>query len=202
VRGGRKIEGWKIAMGVAAAVLLALFGYLELNRPAPPAAPVQSAAPMEPPMEEVRRLQDAVRANPGDAETLLRLANRLHDMGLSAASLLPGAIDAYTQYLKLKPEDPNARVDLGICYFELGRNDSTQREELFRSAVREMNAAIAKAPNHQPAAFNLGVVSLFMGETEEATRWFRKTIEVGPETELGRRAKNLLEQHAFPSSAP
>jgi tetratricopeptide (TPR) repeat protein len=121
-------------------------------------------------------------------------------MGLSAPSLLNDAIDAYTRYLQLKPADPNARVDLGICYFELGRSDSTQSPKLFQAAVREMKTAIASAPTHQPAAFNLGVVSLFMGDTDEATKWFRKTIDLGPDTELGRRAKNLLEQHAFPSS--
>jgi cytochrome c-type biogenesis protein CcmH/NrfG len=200
--GGWTRERWKIALVVVVVLIVALFGYLELNRPAPPAPQVQNTPPMEPPMEQVRRLQEAVRANPGDPDALLRLANQLHDMGLSAPSLLNGAIDAYTRYLQLKPTDPNARVDLGICYFELGRTDSTQSLKLFRSAVREMKTALTSAPKHQPAAFNLGVVSLFMGETDEATRWFRKTIDLGPETELGRRAKNMLEQHALPSAAP
>ncbi len=199
---GRKVEAWKLATALVVVVLLGLFSYLELNRPVPPASPPPSAQtpPVEPPMEEVRRLQEAARANPKDAETILRLANRLHDMGLSAPMLLPDAIDAYGRYLALRPDDPDARVDLGICCFELGRNDSTQRESLFRSAVREIKSAMDRAPKHQPAAFNLGVVSLFMGETDEATRWFRKTVDLGPDTELGRRAKNLLEQHAFPSS--
>jgi cytochrome c-type biogenesis protein CcmH/NrfG len=204
---GRRIEGWKLATGGAVVVLVALFGYLEWSRtPATTGGEVQQAQPsqtgsMEPPMEEVRRLRDAVRANPGSADDLLRLANRLHDMGLQAPSLLPEAIDTYGKYLRLKPADPNARVDLGICYFELGRTDSLQSGELFRSSVREMETAIRSAPTHQPAAFNLGVVTLFMGDTEASTKWFRKTIELGPETELGRRAKNLLAQHAFPSSA-
>jgi cytochrome c-type biogenesis protein CcmH/NrfG len=204
-RTGRKIERWKIAGGLLVGVVLVLFGYLELNRPpAPPpsAPPGQAATQAEPPMEEVRRLQEAVRANPGNADDLLQLANRLHDLGLSAPTLLPGAIEAYTNYLKLKPGDPNARVDLGICYFELGRTDSLQSPKMFSAAVREMKAAIASTPGHQPAAFNLGIVCLFMGDAKESAKWFRKTIELGPDTELGTRAKNLLAQHAFPSSTP
>lgn len=201
--GGGRPQRWKIAAGVVVALLLALFGYLEFNRPAaPPQQPGRDAeAVAQPPMEEVRRLQETVRTNPGDAAAVLQLANRLHDLGLQEPSLLNGAIDAYRHYLGLKPGDANARVDLGICYFELGRNDSASGPRLFREAVGEMKAAIAAEPNHQPAAFNLGVVHLFMGDTEESTTWFRKAVAIAPESDLGKRAKNLLEQHAFPSSA-
>lgn len=205
VRTGGKVERWKIAAGVVVGVVLLLFGYLELSRPpapTPAATQAQPAMQGEPPMEEVRRLQEAVRANPGSSDDLLRLANRLHDLGLSAPTLLPGAIEAYTNYLKLKPGDPNARVDLGICYFELGRTDSLQSPKMFSAAVREMKAALASTPGHQPAAFNLGIVCLFMGDANESAKWFRKTIELGPDTELGTRAKNLLAQHSFPSSTP
>jgi len=200
-KSSRRIESWKFAAGGAVVLLLILFAYLEFSRPTPPSTPAQVTAPVQPPMEEVRRLQDAVRANPGDAAAMLQLANRLHDMGLSEPGMLNGAIDAYRHYLGLKPADPDARVDLGICYFELGRADSAERTRLFQAAVREMETAIKESPSHQPAAFNLGVVHLFMGDTEQSTTWFRKAVEFAPESELGKRAKNLLEQHAFPSSA-
>jgi len=200
-KSSRRIESWKFAVGGAVALLLILFAYLEFSRPVPPSTPAQATAPAQPPMEEVRRLQDAIRANPGDAAAVLQLANQLHDMGRSEPGMLNGAIDAYRHYLGLKPKDPDARVDLGICYFELGRVDSAERTRLFEAAVREMGTAIKESPSHQPAAFNLGVVHLFMGDTEKSTRWFRKAVEIAPESELGKRAKNLLEQHAFPPSA-
>lgn len=187
---------WKIgAIAGAAALLLALL-IPEFNRSAPP-PPGRPAVPME----EIRSLQAAAEANPGDASSLLRLANRLHDAGLSRPDLLPAAIDAYRRYLILHPSDPDARVDLGICCFELGRSDSAGRAELFRTAIAEMEAARASSPKHQAAAFNLGIVHLTMGNAEDAAAWFRKAVDDAPGSDLAKRARSLLEQHGDPGSA-
>lgn len=195
-----RFEPWQIAAGVAMFLLLAYFGYSELDRPYPPPVVQQKPAPPRQspvPTDELRRLGQLVAANPNDAGAVLQFANRLHDAGLSDPQYLPRAIDTYKQYLVLNPSDPNARVDLGICYFEIGKLDSSQSARYFGQAVEQMEIAFQAHPDHQPAAFNLGIVSLFMGDMEGSTNWFRKAVELNPESDLGKRAQNLLSQHSF-----
>ena len=95
----------------------------------------------------------------------------------------------------LSSGDPNARVDLGICYFELGKIDSTQSAALFSQAINEMESTLKNNPKHQPGAFNLGIVYLYSGDMKESNKWLQKTVELNPESDLGKRAKAILEQH-------
>lgn len=200
----RKTEPWKIVAAAAAVGLVLVFVIMELERDhVPPRQDVvQPPAGADPEVEnlrrEIARLDREAEARPDDAALLLTLANRLHDLGMRDPSVLPGAIGRYERYLGMKPGDPNARVDLGICYFELGRQDSVRGGELVGAAVREMRAVADADPRHQPAAFNLGVVHLYLGATAESNAWFRKAVAMAPETPLGKRAASLLEQHTFP----
>jgi tetratricopeptide (TPR) repeat protein len=86
---------------------------------------------------------------------------------------------------------------MGICYFELARTDTTGAEANFRSAVREMKTALERNPSHQPAAFNLGVVHLSMGHIEESRSWLAKAAAINENSDLGKRARTMLEQHSF-----
>lgn len=195
-----RFEPWQIAAGVAMFLLLAYFGYSELTRPYPPSVVQQNPVPAPQssvPSNELRRLEQLVETNPKDAGAVLQLANRLHDAGLADVQYLPRAVNTYKQYLALNPSDANARVDLGICYFEIGKLDSSESAGYFSQAIEQMEAAFQAHPDHQPAAFNLGIVSLFMGDMEGSTNWFRKAVELNPESDLGKRAQNLLSQHSF-----
>ena len=51
-------------------------------------------------------------------------------------------------------------------------------------------------PKHVAAHFNLGIVSLQAGKVKEANEWFKKTIALAPNTEMGQKAKQILEQHS------
>jgi Flp pilus assembly protein TadD len=135
-----------------------------------------------------------VDSNPGDQASQLRLANLLHDSGLYSR-----AVETYRKYLSVRPQDTNARVDLGICYFELARLDSAGSQRLLGLAIAEMEKAARDSARHQPAAFNLGIVNLYAGNTQESNRWFRRAIELNGDSDLGIRAKRLLEQHSFQS---
>jgi tetratricopeptide (TPR) repeat protein len=148
-------------------------------------------------MKQIEELQRVVDANPTDDASLLRLANMLHDAGLRSPMLLNRAINTYTSYLARRPGDPNARVDMGICYFELARIDTNNTASLFAQAAREMETALKSNPTHQPAAFNLGIVKLNAGNLEEANRWFAKAKEIDPNSDLGKRAQQMIEQHTF-----
>ncbi len=193
------------AAGVFVIALLGYFIYLELQRDTGehlhtgmqvPATQGSSSQPPKEILDAIERLETQVRDNPTNDGAKLLLANALHDAGMHDPRMLPRAIDAYKEYLKKKPDDPNARVDLGICYFELGKLDTTRKGSLFSMAISEMESAMKTSPTHQPGAFNLGIVYLYAGNVKESNRWFKKAIDLNPESDLGKRAKDILDQHA------
>jgi tetratricopeptide (TPR) repeat protein len=96
------------------------------------------------------------------------------------------AIPYYKIFLAKNPGDANARVDLGICYKELGN---------FSEAKKEMKEALKYVPKHLYAIFNLGIVCLSEGNLNEANEWFKKTVALDPTSEVGKRAQQLLTQH-------
>ena len=203
-----KFEVWHYALG---AVLLAIAGYFiydEVDRNArltpanvqsPPLNFPSQQAPSSPPskdiLDAIARLESTVKASPNDPGAKLLLANALHDGAIHDGSLFPRAIKAYQNYLKEKPGDPNARVDLGICYFELGKIDSVQSAGLFAQAINEMETTLKNNPKHQAGAFNLGIVYLYSGDMTQSNKWLQKTVDLNPESDLGKRAKTILEQH-------
>jgi ribosomal protein S15P/S13E len=194
------VEPWQAITGVVVVGLVAYFVYSEMNREQPVAKPsvVQEILPAQSAamMKEIDQLQQTVDANPKDDASLIRLANMLHDAAMSNPNLLMRAINTYTKYLKQKPSDPNARVDLGICYFEMARVDTSNGASLFSKAIQEMETVFKANPRHQPATFNLGVVNLNAGNFEKSTEWFKKAVEINPNSDLGKKAQQLLEQHS------
>ena len=204
-----KFQTWHYVAGALLLGLIGVFVYIELQRENPagagqqqqvsqmqfPAAQTPSTPPSQEILDAIARLEKTVQDSPNDVGARLLLANALHDGAIHDGSLFPRAIDAYKKYLKTKPGDPNARVDLGICYFELGKIDSTQSATLFSMAIDEMEAAVKSSPSHQAGAFNLGIVYLYSGNLKESNKWLQKTVELNAESDLGKRAKAILEQH-------
>lgn len=196
----KRFELWQVISFVAVVALVAVLVTLELSREHVPAAPGPSGAmpvmppPMQqaPPSVDLGPLQAAVVANPGNPGALLKLANAMHDNGL-----FQQAVDTYMTYLKSQPNDANARVDMGICYYQMGMGDSTNSGRLFDMAITAMETAIRNTPTHQPAAFNLGVVNLTRGRLEESNAWFRKAVALDKNSDLGVRAQQMLSQHSF-----
>lgn len=196
-------EPWQVLTGGIVLLLVAFFAYTELTREQPISRPPAQANPSLPDaamMQEIDQLQRAVDANPKDDASLIRLANMLHDAAMHNPMLLTRAINTYSRYLALKPTDPNARVDMGICYFEMGRIDSANTASLFSRAIQEMETALKVNPAHQPAAFNLGIVNLNAGNMQESSKWFKKAMEIDASSTLGKKAKEMLEQHSFQGS--
>ena len=200
---GKNVGVWQIISVAAVIALLSYLVYMQISgekSSMPPAAPsgtTQGTPPlsgisMQP--VDLKPLEDAVRNRPSDAGARLMLANALHDN-----RMLSRAVEAYGKYLTMRPKDPDARTDLGICYFQMAQEDSINREPLLREAVTAMEAAFKSAPKpHQPPAFNLGVVYLHLSELEESNKWFRKAVEINRESDLGKRAQNMITQHAVP----
>ena len=132
-------------------------------------------------LQKINDLQAKVDANPDDMGLLLELAHLKNDSGF-----YENAIQLYRKYLEKVPENADARIDMGVCYFNIGNYDT---------AITEMKKALEFQPNHQIGHLNLGIVNLTAGNIEEAKSWFQKTIELGPDTQVGQRAKELLSTH-------
>jgi len=172
------------------ALTLGVLAWSELSREQA-ASPTQISTPAPIPAQvDVAPLERAVAENPDDVHAKLALANALQDNGA-----FNRAIELYKAYLGVHGDDPNARVDLGICYFELARTDSVHSEAFLELAIKEMTAAFQGKKDHQPAAFNLGIVYLTAGNLEESNRWFERAAMLDSTTALGRRARQMLEQH-------
>lgn len=197
-----RLDLWQIISIAAVVGLLGYLIYLQVAGdrsiapsragPSPSSQQAMPAGESATPLVDVAPLEEAVKARPSDAGAVLRLANALHDN-----RLLPRAIDTYKNYLALRPNDSDARTDLGICYFQTALADSINSQALFQQAAAEMEQAFASKPDHQPSAFNLGVVYLHMGNMAESNRWFSKALEINKDSELGHRAQNMLAQHSF-----
>lgn len=173
-------------IGAGALIALAIIAYAVMveKRPSVDAGQQQTSQPMNASVQmpaDIQDLENSVAANPDDMNLTLQLANSLHDR-----LFYDKAVPYYKSYLLMNPKDANARVDLGICYKELGN---------FTEAENQMKMALHYAPNHLYAHYNLGIVYLSEGNLEESNKWFKRTVALDPNSEVGKRAQQLLTQH-------
>lgn len=131
--------------------------------------------------QRISELKVKVERNPKDANNLIALANTLHDSNLQAE-----AIEYYKKYLAINEKDPDARVDMGVCYHELGDN---------KTAIMIIEEAIKYSPKHQKAYFNLGIINLKEGNLQKANEYFKKCYELDTATPTGMQAKEIMDQH-------
>ena len=131
---------------------------------------------------QLTELENRVRQNPENHELALEAANFAHDNGY-----FEKAIAYYDQYLGRHPDDVNAIVDKGICFHELKRSEE---------AIAIMNQALKIQPKHLQANFNLGIINLQQGNIAKANEWFTKVVTIAPNSEISKRAQELLAPHA------
>lgn len=132
-------------------------------------------------MQMISDLEAKVKQNPDDQKSLLELAHLKNDSGLFDA-----AIQNYKTYLEKNPSDADARVDMGVCYFNL---------KDYPNAITEMETALKYVPDHQIAHLNLGVVNLSAGNLAKSKEWLQKAYDLNPTNEIGIKAEQLLKNH-------
>ena len=132
-------------------------------------------------VQMINDLEATIKQNPEDYKSLLQLAHLKNDSGLFEA-----AIQNYKTYLDKNPKDSDARVDMGVCYFNL---------QDFANAIKEMETALKYVPNHQIAMLNLGVVNLSAGNLEKSKEWLKKAYDINPTNDVGIKAQQLLNNH-------
>ncbi|HKI78541.1 MAG TPA: tetratricopeptide repeat protein [Ignavibacteriaceae bacterium] len=133
-------------------------------------------------LQKINELEAQVKANPNDTESLLALAHLKNDSGLYQQ-----AIVNYRQYLEKNPKNADARVDMGVCYYNL---------QDYKTAISEMEEALKYKPDHQIAFLNLGIVNLAAGNLDKSKEWLQKAVKTNPGNNIASRAKELLESHA------
>lgn len=146
-------------------------------------------------IERINLLEGIVKNNPKDKGAIAELAHLLNDSGFKEK-----AIEKYKQYLEIDPKNADMVVDMGVCYFELGRDAETaqnmeETKKYYDLAVSNFMDALKISPKHQIAHYNLGIVKMSSGKFEEAKEWWKKTIEINPNAEVAKNAKELLESH-------
>ena len=114
-------------------------------------------------------------------QLVLQLAHLKNDAGMPEQ-----AIVLYRQYLEKNPKDTDARVDMGVCYYVLKN---------YPAAISEMKEALKYKPDHQIAHLNLGIVNFAAGNTAESKEWLQKAVDLNPNSDIGKRAQELLNSH-------
>ena len=163
-------------------------------------------------LEEIKKVEDQIAADPKDSESLKHLIHLLKDSGFAEK-----AIDKYEQYIALRPEDyqtllefghflhdnnkwadavkyyniylkkfpasPDVLVDQGVCYF-------SQKD--YTNAIQVMEKALTYDKNHLFANFNLGIVNLNAGNIEKGKEWMEKVVKIAPNSEMGKQAQDII----------
>ncbi|MGC2321763.1 MAG: tetratricopeptide repeat protein [Terriglobales bacterium] len=117
--------------------------------PPPPPAPAATSSTESAPSAaslslEAQPLLDALKANPKDVPTLVKLGNVYYDH-----KAWSDAIRYYQHALDLRPGDPDVRTDMGTAYFYSGFPDK---------AIEQFNQVLKASPNYPNTLFNLGIV--------------------------------------------
>jgi cytochrome c-type biogenesis protein CcmH/NrfG len=177
---------WKMVAGLAVFLIVGVLGLELLTAKRVPVEehdhdhPPANSANMQV-LPQIEALEKKISADPNDLQSILGLANLLQDN-----RFYDRAIVQYDSYLRKKPNDADALVDRGICYYDMGR---------YAEARSSMLQALKIDAKHVLGHFNLGIVSLREGNMKESNEWFRKTIALAPDSPAGQQAKQFREQH-------
>lgn len=168
------------------AVTAILRGTRGLEKAAGPPAPhgVQPAQPV-PDLSamnlRIKTLQETLKKEPKNLQALEELGNLFFDTGQPKE-----AIEAYSQYLAIKPDNPNVRTDMGIMYRALGD---------FDRAVEEFKKAAQFDPKHLNSRYNIGIVLLHdKNDVQGAIAAWEDYLKVDPDSERANRLKAQIER--------
>ena len=130
----------------------------------------------------------AVEAFQAAVRTTSDFADAYNGLGVALADLgrWEEAVSAYQKALALPGyADPaTARQNLAWAYVNLGRLDA---------AREELGTALRLSPNLVSAHYHLGLVYQRLGQRPEAIRTFRRVIELAPDSEFARGARQHLQ---------
>jgi cytochrome c-type biogenesis protein CcmH/NrfG len=149
---------------------------------APPGAPVQ-APPGPDPNEvasKIQTLKEIVKKDPKNLAAWVELGNLYFESDQPKE-----AIDAYSRYLTIKPDNADVRTDMGIMFRSLGQ---------FDRAIEEFKKASKSDPKHANSRYNIGIVLLHdKQDIKGAIKAWEEYLKVDPNSERAQRIRARIE---------
>jgi tetratricopeptide (TPR) repeat protein len=94
------------------------------------------------------------------------------------------AIEAYSRYLTINPDNPDVRTDMGVMYRRLGDPDR---------AIREFRLDAQSDPTHINSRYNLGIVLLHdKQDIPRAIEAWEAYLKLDPQSKRAKRIKTQL----------
>ena len=144
----------------------------------PPAPPARSSIEAA---SQIQTLKGIVKKDPKNLPAWVELGNLYFDTDQSKE-----AIEAYRQYLAIKPDNPDVRTDMGIMYRKLGE---------FDRAIEEFKKAAQSDPRHINSRYNLGLVLLHdKQDMKAAIKAWEDYLKVDPKSERAQRIRAQIEK--------
>jgi tetratricopeptide (TPR) repeat protein len=121
-------------------------------------------------------LKEIVKKDPKNLPAWVELGNLYFDTDQPKE-----AIDAYSRYLAVKPDNPDVRTDMGIMYRKLGQ---------FDKALEEFRKAAQSDPKHVNSRYNIGLVLLHdKQDIQGAIKAWEEYLKVDPNSERAQRIR-------------
>lgn len=144
--------------------------------PAPPPGPDPAELNLK-----IQALKDIVKKDPKNLPALVELGNLYFDSGQPKE-----AIEVYSQYLALKPDNADVRTDMGIMYRALGD---------FDHAIEEFRKAAQSDPRHVNSRYNIGIVLLHdKNDIQGAIKAWEEYLKVDSKSEKAQRVRSQIEK--------
>ena len=129
---------------------------------------------------EAEQFVTAAELDTNNAELQLRAGRSLHIQG-DVRQALP----FYERYERTNELSADVASEIGTLYWKLHKG---------LNAVKYFSKALRTDSNHVNSLYGLGIVSMTIGETPIAEKYFTKVIALEPEGELSENAKGLIEK--------
>ena len=150
---------------------------------APPGAPLpaSSARNSMEVVAQIQTLEEIVKKDPRNLPAWVELGNLYFDSDQPKE-----AIQAYSHYLAVKPDNPDVRTDMGIMYRKLGQ---------FDRALEEFRKAAQNDPKHANSRYNIGLVLLHdKQDMKGAIKAWEEYLKVDPNSERAQRIRAQIEK--------
>jgi len=146
-----------------------------LPAPAPPARDSMEVA------AQIQTLKEIVKKDPKNLPAWVELGNLYFDSDQPKE-----AVEAYSHYLAVKPDNPDVRTDMGIMYRKLGQ---------FDRALEEFRKAAQTDPKHANSRYNIGLVLLHdKQDMKGAIKAWEEYLKVDPNGERAQRIRAQIEK--------
>jgi cytochrome c-type biogenesis protein CcmH/NrfG len=148
-----------------------------------PSVAPQPASARPSPLEvasKIQTLKEIVDKDPNNFSAWVELGNLYFDSDQPKE-----AIEAYSKYLAIKPDNPDVITDIGIMYRRLGEIDH---------ALREFRKAAQSDPKHINSRYNIGVVLLHdKQDIKGAIKAWEEYLKVDPNSERANRIRAQMD---------